>query len=134
MINDLSKFSEIYSEKNTLILLSDKKDLQLNINDEFAKKIFIESIQEYINLSEKEIEIITDYDKVNNFINKKIKNNETINKKISSYTVKKINLNDLQKSIKDNYIKKQIYGTKNIIELSNEAKQEKINLRFDLYK
>ena len=98
------------------------------------QKIFIETIKEYVEISESDLKILIEQKSVKDFIERKINNSETINKKISSYTTTKISIEDLQKSIKDNYVKKQIYGTKNIIEISNEAKQEKINLRFDLYK
>ena len=38
---------------------------------------------------------------VKDFIERKINNSETINKKISSYTTTKISIEDLKKSIKD---------------------------------
>ena len=134
LTEELNNFSEVYSEKGKVLFLSKINNSNLDISNEYANKIFVETIKEYVVISDKELEIITDYNKVQNFINKNIKNNETINKTLSSYTITKINIEDLQKSIKDNYVKKQVYGSKNIIELSNEAKQEKINLRFDLYK
>ena len=151
MINDLSVFDVLYAENNTIVVSKTSPELNLNLNktspelnlklnktltidSEYATKIFIEAIKQYVNITEKQINILNDVDKINNFIYEKITKQESAEKKLQSYTVTKINIPDLQKSIKDVYIKKQISGTKNIIQLSDETKQEKINLRFDLYK
>ena len=131
----------MYVDNNEVAFYTNKNNTFLTKNffgdsedSEYSKKIFIETIKEYVEISESDLKILIEQKSVKDFIKRKINNSETINKKISSYTTTKINIEDLKKSIKDNYVKKQIYGTKNIIEISNEAKQEKINLRFDLYK
>ena len=141
LINNLSEFQDLYVDNNEVVFYTNKNNTFLTKNffgdsedSEYSKKIFIETIKEYVEISESDLKILIEQKSVKDFIERKINNSETINKKISSYTTTKISIEDLKKSIKDNYVKKQIYGTKNIIEISNEAKQEKINLRFDLYK
>ena len=44
------------------------------------------------------------------FLETKINNNESVHKTVSSFTTTKINISDLTKSIKDTYVKKQMYG------------------------
>ena len=138
LINNLSKYEELYALNNEVALYT-KKEHNLIINklfddNEYSKKLFIEVIKEYVEISEEELKVFVDQKSVKDFLETKINNNESVHKTVSSFTTAKINISDLTKSIKDAYVKKQIYGSKNIIELSNESKQEKINLRFDLYK
>lgn len=138
LINNLSQYEELYALNNEIALYTKKENnliiKKLFDDNEYSKKLFIEVIKEYVEISEEELKVFVDQKSVKNFLETKINNNKSVHKTVSSFTTTKINISDLTKSIKDTYIKKQMYGSKNIIELSNESKQEKINLRFDLYK
>ena len=138
LINNLSKYEELYALNNEVALYTKKENnliiKKLFDDNEYSKKLFIEVIKEYVEISEEELKVFVDQKSVREFLETKINNNESVHKTVSSFTTTKINISDLTKSIKDTYVKKQMYGSKNIIELSNESKQEKINLRFDLYK
>ena len=138
LINNLSQYEELYALNNEVALYTKKENnliiKKLFDDNEYSKKLFIEVIKEYVEISEEELKVFVDQKSVKDFLETKINNNESVHKTVSSFTTTKINISDLTKSIKDTYVKKQMYGSKNIIELSNESKQEKINLRFDLYK
>lgn len=138
LINNLSKYEELYALNNEVALYTKKENnliiKKLFDDNEYSKKLFIEVIKEYVEISEEELKVFVDQKSVKDFLETKINNNESVHKTVSSFKTTKINISDLTKSIKDTYVKKQMHGSKNIIELSNESKQEKINLRFDLYK
>ena len=146
VVSELSKYNFVYvdNENNSIYFNSTEENIDtvkniLSDKDDdykkFKRKILIETIKEYVAItSEREAQLISSPDMVKQYVDKYIKNNTTIGKTLESQTITKIDITELQKSIKDNFVQKQLSGSKNIIEISNEAKQEKINLRFDLYK